>query len=140
MLGLAAAAAAAQIKGFAASLRGDGGAPGFWMKLLGPKGPPPVRQLASTSIQEIINDAIKVTTNRLVSCSIYSARMCLSSSLLLDEAAGAKGATQVRKPVRLLLAGHDHERPGCALRPRAFATSFLLYKHTTPLVLCPHVH
>jgi hypothetical protein len=37
-----------QIKGFAKSLRGgDGDAPSFWMKLLGPKGPPPVRQPVS---------------------------------------------------------------------------------------------
>jgi hypothetical protein len=36
-----------QIKGFAKSLRGEGGAPGFWMRLLGPKGPPPVRQPVS---------------------------------------------------------------------------------------------
>jgi hypothetical protein len=42
-----------QIKGFAKSLRGGGDqdAPGFWMKLLGPRGPPPVRQPVSIVAQ-----------------------------------------------------------------------------------------
>uniref|UniRef100_A0A383VD06 SPX domain-containing protein n=1 Tax=Tetradesmus obliquus TaxID=3088 RepID=A0A383VD06_TETOB len=40
-----------KIKGFAKSLRGDGDAPGFWMKLLGPKGPPPVRQPGTTMMR-----------------------------------------------------------------------------------------